>query len=362
MTTDGSNVNKGSMTEDMVHNLLMGVQNTGPFNYTNAVEILGSADKATRAINLLKRDGIIIEIRTEEWRSYGIRDGDKRKVYYIMAEASWAQREWDQVSKTIKGIVAEWDRGKRDTLPLINAVISAIGIRNGAPPQPSAKNMAMYRKKTDIDTLLEFYRILCSESMDSDYKVRIQLMGFMLACVSQKPLIGPVQRKELSAEFRKICGDALKGMKDSAKNATNNCCSPMALAILSFRTMIALHDEDVMAWMKDTLLSLIKDIRIMDDAHRKNAIIGLVVFEYFIEAYRGLYPGGFMAANRSELAFELLKIVLDGGNGSRLRDVIFGIRTEILSETTAPDTVKSKPDAVADGFAMADDFPTKKEL
>jgi len=125
-------------------------------------------------------------------------------------------------------------------------------------------------------------------------------------------------------------------MKDSAGNAINTG-SPMSLALLSFRAMIALHGGDVMPWIEGRLLSLIREIRGMDDTHRRTAITGLAVFEHFIEAYRGLYPRDFMAANRSRLAFELLKIILDGENDSILRDALFRIRTEILSEPTAQD-------------------------
>lgn len=324
-----------SKTLGLAQRLRLEVQGGKPFHFTKAKEILGSDDAATKALKRLNNTGVISRIKTEEWRSYGITDKDHRLRYYVLSEASWAQKEWDKVSETIKDITAKWDNGKKDCIPLIDAVLSVIGMAPGIPSQPTAQNMAMYRKKDDIDTLLKFYKILNSESPDNDYGRTFPLMGFMLECVSQTPLIGPGQGEELAIEFRKMCEGALKKMKDSTGNAINSR-SPMSLALLSFKSMVALHDADIMVWMGETLLSLIEDIRGMDDSHRKNAIHGLHVFVYFIKAYRERYPKGFITANRSELAFELLKIILGSGTDSLLRDTLYNIRTELLSETPAP--------------------------
>jgi len=336
MTTAGSNVNKGSRTKDPTHDLLMGVQNAGPFNYTNAVEILGSADKATRAIKQLKDAGIISRISTKERKSYGIHDKDQRKVYYVLTEASWAQKEWNQVSKTIESIITDWKSGNGDSQALIDAVLSVIGLPLELTLQPSAMHMARYRNKSDIDTLLGFYKILNSESLDNDYFKRIKLMRFMLECLSQTHSIGPTQRENLAPAFRGICEDALKKMKDSSENGINSN-SPMALAFLAFKAMLALYDDNVMAWIEKNIFSMIEDIKEMDDAHMRNAITGLSVFKRFIRVYRERYPKGFKTANRSEPALKILETILDGETGSMLRDLLVGIRNEILTEILAPD-------------------------
>lgn len=307
--------------ESLALDLLNHLESSRTIDFSTIKELLGSDDKASRALRYLLENGKIVELDRSQWKIYGIKESDRRKNYYVLAEDDFANREWKKVKGVIEEATGESDR--EHGRELASAILSVL-------PLPSYEvhvtRMSRFRNREDIGLLLKLYSKLAEWNIDQDYRGRWTILGFIHGCVASGTLmIGDLGRGGLSITLKDKAHDALAEMLHANGNALN-VASPMAVAFEAFRIAVTLDQSGIIKWIGDELnrlLGLIESGNVMN-------INDIFVFQNMIEHYRTIYPDAFRLESVDELSMTLLEMILDRKTRPEMRNVLQAIRRSLI--------------------------------
>ena len=307
--------------ESLALEVLKDIETSRTIDFSTIKELLGSDDKAGRALRYLLDHRKIVELYHKQWNDYGIREHDKRKKYYVLAEDNFANKEWDKVKNTTEMAVSAVDAEHGSEL--VCAILSVL-------PHPGDEvhvpRMSRFRNKEDIQLLIQLYKKLVEWNIDQNYMGRWAILGFIYGCViSGTLMIGDTDKKELSEKFRNFAHDALSEMLHANDNALN-IASPMAIAFEVFRIYVALDQSGIIKWIGDELNNMLGLMDTSDAGEPYKAFI----FQQMIDHYRSAYPQAFRMESVNELSLTLLEMILDGKTRPEMRHVLQAIRRSLI--------------------------------
>lgn len=341
--------------ESLALEVLKDIQTSRTIDFSTIKELLGSDDKAGRALRYLLDHRKIVELYHKQWNDYGIREHDKRKKYYVLAEDNFANKEWDKVKNTTEMAVSAVDTEHGNEL--VCAILSVlphpgdevhvprmsesdltesetdeeirkakVGMERRKRDEVHVPRMSRFRNKEDIQLLIQLYKKLVEWNIDQNYMGRWAILGFIYGCViSGTLMIGDTDKKELSEKFRNFAHDALAEMLHANDNALN-IASPMAIAFEAFRIYVALDQSGIIKWIGDELNNMLGLMDTSDAGEPYKAFI----FQQMIDHYRSAYPQAFRMESVNELSLTLLEMILDGKTRPEMRHVLQAIRRSLI--------------------------------
>ncbi len=291
-------------------------------SFSRVKELVGSDDKASRVLQHLLDHERIVKLDKKEWKRYGIKESDKRKTYYVLAEDDSASREWIKVSKAIEEAV-KLPKETPDE-DLIVAIMSVFPLPDGDLPRGT--RMSKFRSGKDIELLVALYDRITQRNNDTDYRRRWAILGFIYDCVTSGTLvIGDIGKTEMSNSFREIVSNALPEIIHYGNNALNST-SPMAVSFDAFRISLALNQRDVIPWIESELNKMLDLI----DPTDVRGLHKAVIFQHMIGHYRISYPNEFRLESIDNFSLNLLDRILDRNTTSEVRNVLQAVRGALV--------------------------------
>lgn len=327
-------------TESLALKVLERIETSRTTDFSTVKELLGSDDKAGKALRYLLENGKIVELDRNQWKSYGISERDKRKKYYVLVEDDFANREWSKVKEAIeKAIKLPAENPDEE---LLNAIMAVLPMPGGAP---QVTKMSRYRNKNDIDLLIKLYRKLTDCGIDSDYTQRCTILEFIHGSVLSGTLkIGDMGKKDLSVTFQGIAHDAMSEMSQSKENALN-IASPMAAAFVAFQIAVSLNQSNIITWIDKELNKMLDMMDSSDVSESHNVFI----FQHLINYYRRSYPEAFRIESVDNLSLKLLEIILDRKTTRELRNALQAVRKALVDPMGIHINSESKHEMTYDG-------------